>query len=117
MYILASLLLPHLVSALAIGSRDSGCLRAAYFLNNDPAGSSIVSLKIAEDGTVSDPISTSTGGKGLLGLTAGANGAAATAGGADTLFSQDAVVVQQDVSTFLCSGNLSSNLGSVPLHS
>jgi hypothetical protein len=42
--------------------------RAAYFLENDPSGNSIVSLKISEDGTLSSPVRTSTGGSGLSGL-------------------------------------------------
>lgn len=96
MHALSLLLAPILVSAAAINSRDSS--RAAYFLDNNPAGSSIVSLQIAEDGTLSSPVRTSTGGKGLFALTAGTNGAPAAAGGADTLFTQDSVVVSNDVS-------------------
>jgi hypothetical protein len=96
MHALSLLLAPVLVSAAVINSRESS--RAAYFLDNNPAGASIISLKIAEDGTLSDPVRTSTGGKGLFGLTAGANGAPAAAGGADTLFTQDSVVVSNDVS-------------------
>lgn len=57
--------------------------RVAYFQDNDPAGNSIVALKIDPiDGTLSSPISTSTGGKGLAGLLA---------------VSQDSVTVSQDV--------------------
>lgn len=80
MHALTILLAPVLVSAAAINSR--ACSRAAYFLDNNPAGASIVSLQIAEDGTLSYPVRTSTGGKGLFALTAGTNGAAAAAGGA-----------------------------------
>jgi hypothetical protein len=54
---------------------------AAYFLDNNPAGSSIVALAIGADGQLSDPMRTATGGKGLYGLTAGMNGSAAMAGG------------------------------------
>jgi len=61
--------------------------KALYFLDNNPAGSSIVALKIAEDGTLSDPVRTSTGGSGSIGLTA--DGPAQI----DSLFSQDSVVV------------------------
>ncbi len=80
MHALSLLLAPVLVSAAAIGSRD--CSRAAYFLDNNPAGASIISLQIAEDGTLSNPVRTSTGGIGLYGLTAGTNGNPAAAGGA-----------------------------------
>jgi hypothetical protein len=79
MHGLIFLLAPVLVSAAVISSRDDS--RAVYFLDNNPAGASIISLKIAEDGTLSDPVRTSTGGKGLLALTAGMNGAPAAAGG------------------------------------
>ncbi len=57
--------------------------RAAYFLDNDPTGNFIVALKIsATDGTVSSPVLTATGGKGLAGLVA---------------VSQDSVVVSEEV--------------------
>ena len=83
MRVLTSLFIPSLVSAAAIGLRDNPNLRAAYFLKNDPAGSSIISLKISvEDGTLSSPVVTSTGGKGLFGLTASKTGGAPAAGGA-----------------------------------
>ena len=100
MQFLTYLLVPQLVSALAVSQR-SNPNRAAYFLDNNPNGSSIVSLKInSQDGTLSDPVRTSTGGKGLQGLNAPATaGAAPTPGGADSLFTQDSVVVSQDVST------------------
>ncbi|KAL8706557.1 MAG: hypothetical protein Q9201_000430 [Fulgogasparrea decipioides] len=56
--------------------------RAAYFQDNDPAGSSIVALEIEpRNGTLSSSVRTSTGGKGLAGLVA---------------VSQDSVVVSQD---------------------
>jgi hypothetical protein len=83
MHGLSFLFAPVFVSAAVISSRDSrDDSRAAYFLDNNPAGASIISLKIAEDGTLSYPVRTSTGGKGLLALTAGMNGAPAAAGGA-----------------------------------
>lgn len=44
-------------------------LRALYFFENDPAGANIVSLKVSsKDGSLSDPVRTSTGGKGLIGV-------------------------------------------------
>jgi hypothetical protein len=71
---LALLLVPQLVSAVAIGERNFDPL-AAYFINNDPAGNHIVSLQISPfDGTVSKPVQVPTGGKGAIGLTAGTNG-------------------------------------------
>ncbi len=101
MHILTYLLIPHLVSAVAIGARDDRN-RAAYFLDNNPAGSSIISLKISpEDGSLSNPIRTPTGGKGLFGLTASSTGGSPAAGLADTLFTQDSVVVSQNVSSHL----------------
>lgn len=42
--------------------------RTAYFQDNDPAGSSVIALKISNvDGTLSNPVRTSTGGKGITG--------------------------------------------------
>ncbi len=73
---------------------DDGSNRAAYFLDNNPLnpkGNSIVSLKIGEDGLLSSPVRTYTGGKGLFGLNSNGNA------GPDSLFSQDAVVVEQNV--------------------
>lgn len=58
-------------------------LRAAYFLDDDPAGNSLVSLNISvTDGTLAKPVRTPTGGKGLAGLMA---------------VSQDSVIVSQQV--------------------
>ncbi len=83
MHALTYLLAPTLVSAAAIGLRDNPDNRAAYFLRSDPAGSSIISLKISvEDGTLSSPVVTSTGGKGLFGLSASSTGGAPAVGGA-----------------------------------
>ena len=62
--------------------------RAAYFQDNDSAGNSLVALRISEyDGTLSNPVKISTGGKGLAGLVA---------------VSQDSVVVDGNV-IHLCS--------------
>lgn len=58
--------------------------RAAYFQDNGSAGNSIVALQISSsDGTLSNPVRTSTGGEGLAGLLA---------------ISQDSVVVDDHVS-------------------
>jgi hypothetical protein len=57
--------------------------RALYFLDNDPSGNSIVSVMISnKDGTLSSPVRTPTGGKGLAQLVA---------------VSQDSVVVSDNV--------------------
>lgn len=67
---------------------------AAYFLYNDPAGASIVSLKIGPDGKLEDdPMKTSTGGMGSLQVES--TGAPAMA---DTLGSQGSVCVKDNVS-------------------
>ncbi|KAH8821488.1 hypothetical protein F5884DRAFT_850713 [Xylogone sp. PMI_703] len=96
---LLTILAPTLVSAAALMPRSDH--RAAYFLDNNPAGSSIVSLKIdINDGTLSDPVRTSTGGVGMYAL------AGAAPGGADTLFTQDSVVVSED---YLFTVNAGSN--------
>jgi hypothetical protein len=84
MYALAILSISHLVSAFTIGAKDE-TLRAAYFLDNNPSGSSIISLKIASNGTLADPIRTSTGGIGMLGLSAGPNATAPAAGSAGNI--------------------------------
>lgn len=65
---------------------------AAYFLDNNPDGSSIVSLRIGGDGTLSDPVRTSTNGFGLIGTNT-----TFFPNAADSLFSQDSVVVSGDV--------------------
>lgn len=41
--------------------------KAAYFLYDDPSGSSIVSLQIGNNGQLSDPVMTSTNGFGAIG--------------------------------------------------
>ncbi|KAK4230521.1 hypothetical protein QBC38DRAFT_29771 [Podospora fimiseda] len=63
---------------------------ALYFLDNNPSNSSIVSLLISPDGTLSNPILHSTNGTGSIGLSAANNG---TPVETDSLFSQDSVVV------------------------
>ncbi|KAK3984690.1 putative 3-carboxymuconate cyclase protein [Cladorrhinum sp. PSN332] len=89
------LLLASSVSSAAVRRHQQSCgspspgssSKGLYFLDNNPSGSSIISLQIASDGTLSNPIRTPTGGNGSIGLTA--NGPAET----DSLFSQDSVVV------------------------
>ncbi|KAH6665114.1 hypothetical protein B0J14DRAFT_522288, partial [Halenospora varia] len=96
MHVLTNLLFPAIISAATLSIKASPN-RALYFLDNNPTGASIVALKISnENGTLSNPIRTSTRGKGMYGLAAGANGAGAAPAGADTLFVQDSVVVSED---------------------
>ncbi|KAL2074889.1 hypothetical protein VTL71DRAFT_8669 [Oculimacula yallundae] len=104
----AYLLIPQFVSALVIDQRDDRN-RAVYFLDDDPNGSSIVSLKINPlDGTLSDPLRISTRGKGLPGVVAGASpGSVPVPGAADPLFSQDSVVVSEN--KYLFTVNAGSN--------
>lgn len=96
MHALTYFLVPQLVLGAVLGPRQQD-KRAAYFLDNNPAGASIVSLTISpEDGTLSNPIRTSTGGVGLYGLSASSTGGPPTAAGADTFFTQDSVVVSEN---------------------
>ncbi|PSS10538.1 hypothetical protein M430DRAFT_21897 [Amorphotheca resinae ATCC 22711] len=75
------LLIPQLVSAAALGSRYQ-CQRAAYFVDNNPAGASIVVLKNSENGT---PVRNATGGIGLFCFTASTTGAAPAPPGSDRI--------------------------------
>ena len=62
--------------------------RTAYFQDTDPAGSSVIALKISSvDGTLSNPVRTSTGGKGISNAVA---------------LSQDSVVVSENVRLTPC---------------
>jgi hypothetical protein len=80
------------VLSYTIDKRDSRP-RALYFLDNESSGSSIVALKISvADGTLSSPTRTLTGGNGTV-----ANGASGP-NKSDALFSQDSVVVNDNVS-------------------
>jgi len=79
MHALTYFLLPQLIAAAALRPHSIQ-KRAAYFLDNNPAGASIVSLAISpDDGTLSNPVRTSTKGNGAFGL-----GAPATANGSAT---------------------------------
>jgi len=91
--LLGTLVLALSVTAipLSIHKKRDGSNRAAYFLDNNPAGSSIVSLKISEDGYLSSPSRISTDGYGLYGVDSGGDA------GPDSLFAQDSIVVEQNV--------------------
>ena len=83
-----------LASPLALQAREDTRSRVAYVLGNKPEGNVVLSLAIdSDDGRLSSPVQTSTGGKGLIGLTNGQSNLM------DSLFSQGAVAVSQDVST------------------
>ncbi|KAF5870635.1 putative 3-carboxymuconate cyclase protein [Botrytis fragariae] len=99
MYFFQTFLLAPIVLAASIITRHHSRDAAAYFLDNNPNGSTIVAMSISrEDGTLSLPTRTSTGGKGMLGLDApAANSTAAPApGDRDTLFSQNSIIVSGD---------------------
>jgi hypothetical protein len=82
-----------LTGARTINARDDTRPRAAYTLDNDASGSSVVAMAISlADGTLSNIKKTSTGGVGLLGNTA------TGPGGPDGLFGQNAIIVSEDVS-------------------
>lgn len=66
--------------------------KAIYFITND-ACNSVVALKVAADGTLSDGSITGTGGAGMNGLLSATGGIAAP----DALFSQGAVKVAGNV--------------------
>jgi hypothetical protein len=70
-----------------VGNGTATMAKAIYFITND-AQNSIVALKVAGDGTLSDGSVTSTGGAGMTGVDA--NGSPAVP---DGLFSQGAVKV------------------------
>ena len=86
------LALTPFASPWSIAAREDTRKRAAYTLNNDATGAQLVSFKISvADGTLSHPVATDTGGKGLLGR----NGNKTA--GPDGLFGQGAVEVSQSV--------------------
>ncbi|MCJ1249203.1 hypothetical protein MMC30_006426 [Trapelia coarctata] len=93
-YLLATSLLASLLSvasARVVNTERDSRPRAAYTLDNDAAGASIIAMKISlGDGTLSSPVKISTGGQGLLGNNA--NGP----GGPDGLFGQNAIIVSED---------------------
>ena len=86
------------VSATALPSQSQWqrSQRAIYTLSNDPAGANILSLVVSDNGTVSSPVLTPTGGKGQLGVNAGPPEVPA---GPDSLFSQGSVLVSGNVRT------------------
>lgn len=100
MHFLTFALVPQLVSALAISQRDGSRARALYFVNGADSGCDVASMKInINDGSLSDIKFTPTGQLGSLALDAPATpGDAPAPGDADPLFSQDSIVVGDNVS-------------------
>lgn len=86
-----ALVLSATASPLSVNYKRDESNRAAYFLDNNPAGSSIITLKISDDGFLSSPTRISTGGVGLFGVNSGGEA------GPDSLFAQGSIVVEQDV--------------------
>lgn len=83
--------------------------RAAYFLDNNPGGASVVSLNIFSNGTLSNPVRTSTGGNGSYGKWIISDPSAPDDtgfAGPDSLFSANSVVVSGN---FLFVVNAGSN--------
>ncbi|EHK19380.1 uncharacterized protein TRIVIDRAFT_46209 [Trichoderma virens Gv29-8] len=81
-----------------------------YFLEDNPEGSSVVSISIGRDGKLSQPHHTATGGKGF-GIQ-GSNGELISAG----LHSQDALVVDGPWLLTLNSGSNTVSLFQIPEH-
>lgn len=84
--------LPVLDLDLQVGAAQ----RAAYFLDNNPSGASIVSLNILNNGTLSNPVRTFTHGNGSYGKWVAANPPPPDNtgfSGPDSLFSADSIVV------------------------
>lgn len=83
---------------------------AAYFLDNNPEGSSIISLHV-DNGLLSDPFRTSTGGQGSIGTnTTGFPNAV------DSLMSQGSVAVGGGVCTILVMMSIEADNAVVPFH-
>ncbi|KAI1333851.1 hypothetical protein F5Y15DRAFT_410049 [Xylariaceae sp. FL0016] len=99
-----------LATAAVLPRTNSKSPKALYFLENDPAGANIVSLGVSANGALGNPVRTSTGGKGLIGVNA--MGPAPM----DTLFSQDAVVVSGNHLLTVNPGSNSISLFSIPPH-
>ncbi|KAL8965078.1 MAG: hypothetical protein Q9183_004042 [Haloplaca sp. 2 TL-2023] len=96
--------------------------RVAYFQDNEPNGSSIVALKIdSRDGTLSSPVRTNTGGKGLAGTLAASQDSTVLSG--DLLFTTnpgDATlsmlrIDSNDAMNPRLVGKPASTLGTIPI--
>ena len=64
------LILPFVALAAARPRPYTPSAKAIYFLDSDPSGASVVSLKVGRSGKIASPVRTSTGGKGLIGVNA-----------------------------------------------
>ena len=95
---LRSLLVGSLTLSVSNAWAINRCPSVLYSLANDPQGASIVSMCVGFDGTISGSSLTSTGGKGLAGVTGPGQPAVGS------LFSSDSVTVVDNVSTqMVCS--------------
>ena len=88
---------PYPIPANALNARAANATagstknaKAIYFMTNDVAGNSIIAMKVAADGTLSDGSTTPTGGKGMSGVDGSTNQPAAPY----ALFSQSALKVE-----------------------
>jgi len=63
LYLLATAVAAHVI-------QRTGAPKAVYFLDNNPAGSSVVSLEVDGEGMLSRPVKTSTGGVGMYSVSA-----------------------------------------------
>ena len=71
--------------------------RAIYTLSNNPDGNNILSLSVSDNGTLSSPVLTPTGGKGLRSVYVEPYGPAGQPADTDSLFSQGSVLVSEKV--------------------
>ena len=76
----------------SLNGRNNAAAKAVYFLEDDPSGSSIVSLRVRSDAKISDPVRTSTQGKGAI-----ATNLTGFPNAVDALSSQSAVFVSGNV--------------------
>ena len=85
---------PHSACAAGVSANSSSATpKAIYFISNT-ADNSIIALKVAQNGILSDGSITATGGAGLSGISAADGKAAAP----DSLFSQGVVKIAGNVS-------------------
>jgi hypothetical protein len=91
------------------GPANGHVQRAAYFLENNPAGNNLVSLHIAEDGSLSNPQRTSTGGYGSISLNSSDLPFLV-----DSLGSQGSVTVVEDLLFTVNAGSNTISLFTIP---
>ncbi|KAG8668108.1 hypothetical protein FPOAC2_10119 [Fusarium poae] len=84
--------------------------RALYFLDSDPNGAYVVSFGMKRDGTLSEPLRTSTGGNGMIGNNV--NGSVT----ADPLFTQGSIVVDGNLLFTVNAGSNTMAAFHIPKH-